>query len=65
MLQEGYPNRKATTGNVAFPISPPDLSAGKAYEWSVLHAIQVENPNELFDVKLDRIKKNDVAAEVN
>jgi hypothetical protein len=65
MLHEGYPNRKATAGNVAFPISPPDLSAGKAYEWSVLHAIQVESPNEPFDIKLERIKKNDVAPEVN
>ncbi len=36
-LHQGFPNRKATAGNLAFPFSPSDFSGGEVYEFSLYH----------------------------
>jgi len=36
-LHQGFPNRKATAGNLAFPFSPSDLSGGAVYEFALYH----------------------------
>lgn len=41
-LHQGFPGRKTTAGNLAFPFSPSDLRAGPVYEFSVYHLMSVE-----------------------
>lgn len=54
MLHYGYPGRKATAGNLAFPYSPSDVSAGAVYKFSIYHLLQVDDPKSLFPVKMGR-----------
>ncbi len=54
MLHYGYPGRKATAGNLAFPYSPSDLSAGAVYKFSVYHLLKVDDPKSLFPIKVGR-----------
>lgn len=51
LLHFGYPNRKATAGNLAFPYSPSDISAGDVYKFSVHHLLQNIDPVEIFTIK--------------
>ena len=50
-LHYGYPGRIATAGNLAFPFSPSDVSAGPVYEFSVYHLMDMENPEKVFPVE--------------
>lgn len=54
MLHYGYPGRKATAGNLAFPYSPSDVSAGAVYKFSIYHLLQVDDPKSLFPVRMGR-----------
>jgi hypothetical protein len=54
MLHYGYQGRKATAGNLAFPYSPSDVSAGAVYKFSVYHLLKVDDPKSLFPVKMGR-----------
>ena len=36
-LHQGFPDRKATAGNLAFPFSPSDFSGGEVYEFALYH----------------------------
>jgi hypothetical protein len=55
MLHFNYPGRVATAGNLAFPLSPSDFSVGEAYEFSVYHLMEVDDPGELFPYTLERV----------
>ncbi len=44
MLHFGYPGRKSTAGNLAFPFSPSDISVGEVYQFSIYHLLKVEDP---------------------
>lgn len=55
LLHFGYPGRVATGGNLAFPFSPSDLSAGAVYEFSVYHLMQAE-PEVLFPIKVREVR---------
>ena len=48
MLHYGYPGRKSTAGNLAFPYSPSDVSAGAVYKFNVYHLLQVDDPKVYF-----------------
>jgi hypothetical protein len=50
LLHFGYPNRKATAGNLAFPYSPSDIYAGDVYTFSVHHLLEDVDPVELFEI---------------
>jgi hypothetical protein len=52
MLHHGYPGRKSTAGNLAFPFSPSDFKAGEVYEFSLYHLLEVENPKLRFPHKM-------------
>lgn len=54
LLHYGYPGRKSTAGNLAFPYSPSDVSAGAVYKFNVHHLMQVEDPKSLFPIKMGR-----------
>ena len=43
----GWPGRKTTAGNLAFPFSPSDIYAGEAYEWSLWHLVELRDPLEV------------------
>ncbi|MEB3816507.1 MAG: DUF1446 domain-containing protein [Desulfurococcales archaeon] len=47
LLHIGWPGRKTTAGNVAFPLSPSDLYVGRAYRWSIWHLVELRDPLEL------------------
>ena len=36
-LHQGFPERKATAGNLAFPFSPSDFQGGAVYEFALYH----------------------------
>ncbi len=55
MLHYGYPGRIATAGNLAFLYSPSDLKAGQVFEFSVYHLMEVDDPCEMFPMKLVKI----------
>lgn len=52
-LHQGFPCRKATAGNLAFPFSPSDFSGGEVYEFALYHLTDL--PLE-FEVKTMVIK---------
>jgi hypothetical protein len=54
-LHSTYPGRKAIAGNLAFPFSPSDLRAGEAFEFSVHHLVEVDDPLEVFPVEMIEI----------
>lgn len=44
-LHYGYPNRKSSAGNLAFPFAPSDVEFGPVYEFSIYHLMEIdENP---------------------
>ncbi len=47
LLHMGWPGRKTTAGNLAFPYSPSDIYAGEAYEWSLWHLVELRDPLEI------------------
>ena len=49
-LHHGFPGRKSTAGNFAFPFSPSDVSAGDVYEFAVYHVMTVDDLSTLFPV---------------
>ncbi|WP_343337104.1 hypothetical protein TPELB_22090 [Terrisporobacter petrolearius] len=55
MLHFGYENRKATAGNLAFPYSPSDFHAGKVYNFSVYHLMEVDNGCDLFTIDYEEL----------
>ena len=56
MLHYGYPGRRATAGNLAFPYSPSDFQGGEVYEFSVYHLLHTPDPAALFPVEYVNIE---------
>ena len=54
-LHQGFPGRKTTAGNLAFPFSPSDLSGGDVYEFALYHLLDTEGLPELFPVSLTEL----------
>lgn len=51
-LHYGYPGRKATAGNLAFPFAPSDVSFGAVYTFSVYHLMEVDDPLRFFPIEM-------------
>jgi len=51
LLHFGYPGRKSTAGNLAFPFAPSDVSFGPVYAFSVYHLMRVDDPLSLFPIE--------------
>jgi len=50
-LHMGYPGRKATAGNVAFPYSPAEFPAPPSYEFRIYHLMSLEqDPEDMFPI---------------
>ena len=57
LLHYGYPGRKSTAGNLAFPFAPSDIPFGPVYEFSVYHLMEVEDPCALFPIEFVQVKE--------
>ncbi len=58
LLHFGFAGRRATGGNLAFPITPPELDAGEAYEFSIYHILEPDSWEALdafFPVTIEHI----------
>ena len=55
LLHFGYPGRLSTAGNLAFPFTPPEVSLGPAYRFSVYHLLKVDDPDTLFPVEVEAV----------
>jgi hypothetical protein len=53
LLHHGFPGRRATGGNLAFPLTPPELGAGDAYRFVAYHTIEVDDLPSLFPVHVE------------
>jgi hypothetical protein len=47
LLHHGFSGRLSTGGNLAFPLTPPELGAGTAYRFSIYHIMSLADPAEL------------------
>jgi len=54
-LHQHFDGRKTTAGNLAFPFSPSDLTAGPVYEFAVYHVLREANPEALFPIRWEEI----------
>lgn len=50
LLHAPFPGRISTAGNLGFPFTPPELTAGDAYRFSVYHIMDVDDLEPLFPV---------------
>ncbi len=55
LLHHGFPGRLSTSGNLAFPFTPPELSAGPAYRFSIYHLMEVDDPAPFFPVEVETV----------
>jgi len=55
MLHHGYSGRVSTAGNLAFPYSPSDFQTGEAFEFSVYHRLNVDDPCALFPIHFETV----------
>lgn len=51
VLHNPYPGQVATAGNFAIPLNPPENPIGPVCKFSVYHLMEVESPNELFNIR--------------
>jgi hypothetical protein len=52
LLHHGFPGRKATAGNLAFPFAPSDVPLGPVYRFNVYHLLQVDDPAAPFPLEM-------------
>ena len=50
-LHYGYPGRKSTAGNLAFPFAPSDISFGPVYIFSIYHLMHIDDPCRYFPIE--------------
>ena len=55
LLHHGFPGRLSTGGNLAFPLTPPEIEAGPAYRFSLYHLMEVEDAAGLFPFMLEEV----------
>jgi hypothetical protein len=57
LLHHGYEGRLSTAGNLAFPLTPPEVSAGAAYRFNVYHLMETDDAAGLFSVRIEEIQE--------
>lgn len=55
LLHHGFAGRLSTGGNIAFPLTPPELNAGAAYRFSLYHLMEVDDLAGLFPVETEAL----------
>jgi hypothetical protein len=54
-LHTEFEGRMCTAGNLAFPFAPSDIDVGRAYRFSVWHAMELDDPLEIFPITMVEI----------
>jgi len=53
LSHHGFPGRKSTAGNIAYPFSPTRyISVGEVYMWSIWHKLELDDPCEPFKIRI-------------
>jgi len=55
ILHHGFPGRRSTAGNLAFPFSPQDISVGPVHRFSIYHLMEVDDPLEYFPIETEGV----------
>lgn len=55
LLHAPFPGRISTAGNLGFPFTPPELTAGDAYRFSIYHIMDVDELAPLFPTAIETI----------
>ncbi|MDD7446948.1 MAG: acyclic terpene utilization AtuA family protein [Clostridiales bacterium] len=55
-LHYGYPGRKSTAGNLAFPFAPSDVPFGPVYAFSVYHLMHIDDPLRYFPIEMREVE---------
>ena len=55
LLHAPFPGRISTAGNLGFPFTPPEMTAGDAYRFSIYHIMEVDDLAPLFPVQIETI----------
>ena len=55
LLHHGFEGRRSTGGNIAFPLTPPELDAGPSYRFSLYHLLDVPALAPLFPVTVEEV----------
>ncbi len=55
MLHADFPGRLCREGNMAFPFSPSDLTAGEVFRFSMNHVVLPDDPYEMFPIEHERV----------
>lgn len=62
LLHHGFPGRLCTAGNIAFPFTPPEMTAASAYRFAVYHVMDVDELAPLFPVEVATVGQPRYAA---
>jgi len=57
LLHFGYPGRKSTAGNLAFPFSPSDFEVGEVYNFSVYCLMPSPDPCKYFPITIEEVRQ--------
>ena len=57
ILHYGFPGRRSTAGNLAFPFSPQDIAVGPVHRFSIYHLMEVDDPLEYFPIEIEEVSK--------
>ena len=55
VLHHGFPGRRSTAGNLAFPFSPQDIPVGPAHQFNVYHLMEIDDPLEQFPIQISEV----------
>jgi hypothetical protein len=55
LLHHGFEGRLSTGGNIAFPLTPPELDAGPSFRFSLYHLLDVAALAPLFPVRVEEV----------
>ncbi|MGB3500663.1 MAG: acyclic terpene utilization AtuA family protein [Mesorhizobium sp.] len=55
MLHTDFPGRLCKEGNMAFPLSPSDLTVGPVYRFSMQHVVLPDDPCEMFPISYEMV----------
>ena len=57
LLHHGFEGRLSTGGNIAFPFTPPEISAGSAYRFTIYHVTECDNLPVIFPVHTENVNR--------
>jgi len=56
ILHHGFPGRRSTAGNLAFPFSPQDIPMGPVHRFNLYHLMEIEDPLAPFPIEIEEVE---------